>query len=29
MYIKDKDYEFDVDLEKIEKDEAIKIYGRE
>ena len=29
IYIKDKDYEFNVDPEKIEKAEAIKFYGRE
>jgi hypothetical protein len=28
IYIKDKDYEFDVGPEKIEKVEAIKFYGR-
>jgi hypothetical protein len=29
IYIKDKDYEFDVDPNKIEKSEAIIFYGRE
>jgi hypothetical protein len=29
IYIKDKDYEFTVDPEKIEKAEAIKFIGRE
>jgi hypothetical protein len=29
IYIKDKDYEFNVESEKIERAEAIKFYGRE
>lgn len=29
IYIKDKDYEFNVDPEKIERAEAIKFNGRE